>query len=246
MENKKIALWMVQIRGSFLILAVLLVTIGLAFAYHYSPEGQMFSWVHAFLLVIGVVSAHASVNLFNELSDFKTQIDMHTHRTPFSGGSGVLSMGLLSFKSVKWAAILTLLLAFVIGVYFALVSHWVIWVLAAIGAVTILFYTPLMTHLMMGEIFSGLTLGTFVVLGTYVAMVATPDIELMQLFPRDVLLLSIPPGILTALLLLINELPDLEADKNGGRFHLVICLGRKGAAFLYAGGMLVTFGLLAF
>jgi 1,4-dihydroxy-2-naphthoate octaprenyltransferase len=246
MENKKFALWMAQMRAPFLILAVLLVTIGLAFAHHYSPDGQAFNWVHAVLLVIGVVSAHASVNLFNEVSDFTTQIDMHTQQTPFSGGSGIVSSGLLPLRSVRMAAILSLLLAFGIGIYFAMVSHWIIWLLAAIGGFTILFYTPFMARFMMGEFFSGLTLGTFVVLGTYAAMVATPDMELTQLFPRDVLLLSIPPGILTSLLLLINELPDLEADKKGGRFHLVIWLGRKGGAFLYAAGMFVTFGLLVY
>jgi 1,4-dihydroxy-2-naphthoate octaprenyltransferase len=246
MENKKFALWMAQMRGPFLILAVLLVAIGLAFAHHYSPSGQAFEWGHAILLVVGVVSAHASVNLFNEFFDFKTQIDMHTNRTPFSGGSGIVSSGLLPLKSVKRAAIISLLIAIGIGIYFALVSHWIIWLLAAIGGFTIVFYTPVMARLMLGEFFSGLTLGTFVVLGTYAAMVATPDMALTQLFPRDVLLLSIPPGILTSLLLLINELPDVEADKKGGRFHLVIWLGRKKAAFLYAAGMFVTFGLMIY
>ncbi|MDD2634864.1 MAG: prenyltransferase [Bacteroidales bacterium] len=246
MKKNKLALWMAQTRSPFLILSIFLVGIGLSFAYHYLPEGQIFNWGDALLLIFGVVSAHISVNLFNELSDFKTKIDMHTQRTPFSGGSGVLSLGLLSFKSVKRAAIISLFFAFIIGVYFTFHSHWFVFLLATIGAFAIVFYTPIMTRFLLGEFFSGLTLGTFVVLGTYVAMLATPDMKLMQLFPRDVLLLSIPSGILTSLLLLINELPDLEADKGGGRYNLVVWLGRKRAAFLYAAGMLITFGLIAF
>ena len=45
------------------------------------------------LLVIGVVLAHVSVNLFNEISDYKSKIDENTVRTPFSGGSGMLQVG---------------------------------------------------------------------------------------------------------------------------------------------------------
>jgi 1,4-dihydroxy-2-naphthoate octaprenyltransferase len=43
---------------------------------------------------------------------------------------------------------------------------------------------------------------------------------------------------------LINEFPDVEADKAGGRLHLVILLGRKNAAIIYNIGILITFGIL--
>jgi 1,4-dihydroxy-2-naphthoate octaprenyltransferase len=45
------------------------------------------------LLLAGVVLAHISVNLFNEYSDYKTGIDFNTHRSPFSGGSGMIVSG---------------------------------------------------------------------------------------------------------------------------------------------------------
>jgi 1,4-dihydroxy-2-naphthoate octaprenyltransferase len=54
-------------------------------------------------------------------------------------------------------------------------------------------------------------------------------------------MVSIPPGILTALLLLLNQFPDSEADKQGGRKHLVITLGYKGAAYIYTAGVIATF-----
>lgn len=246
MEQNRIALWIAQIRAPFLILPVLLVAIGVAFAHHYSGQNENFNWIHAGLLFIGVISSHISVNLFNEFSDFKTKIDLNTQRTPFSGGSGIVSSGLLSVKAVKYAAVISLLVAMGIGIFFALHSHWVIWIFALIGGLTIIFYTPVLAKLLLGELFSGLTLGTMVVLGSYLAMVAQPDMALTSLFPKDVILLSIPPGILTSLLLLINELPDLEADQKGGRFHLVIWLGRKGGAYIYAAGMILTFGWVLF
>ncbi|MFW5944692.1 MAG: prenyltransferase [Bacteroidota bacterium] len=242
--KEKIKLWLAEVRAPFLILAVLLVAIGLAFGWKYHPPGTTFNPLYAALLVIGVVSSHISVNLFNEYSDNKTKIDHNTPRTPFSGGSGVLSSGLLSPSSVFRAAVITLIVALAIGIYFALTVHWFIFILAGLGAFSILFYTPFLAKLQLGELFSGLTLGTFVVLGSYVVMTASPEMAIANLFPRDVLLMSIPPGILTALLLLINEFPDAEADKQGGRNHLVIWLGRKRAAYVYVAGMVATFGVI--
>jgi 1,4-dihydroxy-2-naphthoate octaprenyltransferase len=182
--------------------------------------------------------------LFNEYSDNKTGIDHHTQRTPFSGGSGILSTGKLSAKSVRRMAFFTLFLSGSIGLYFGLTVHWFILLLSVIGAFSIVFYTTLLAKIKLGELFAGLTLGTFVVLGSYVVMTAQPGMAITELFPKDVLLISIPPGILTSLLLLINEFPDVEADKRGGRNHLVIWLGHKKAALVYGAGMIATFGVI--
>jgi len=97
---------------------------------------------------------------------------------------------------------------------------------------------------MLGELFSGLTLGSLVVLGSYISMNASPSIPLAHMFPAEVIWLSIPAGILTALLLFINEFPDVEADKAGGRKHLVIRLGIKGAGWVYAMGMFTSFAII--
>ena len=237
-------IWMAQVRAPFLILAVLLVMIGLALAYKLPGEQVDFSILHAVLLVIGVTAAHSSVNLFNEYSDFKTGIDFRTKRSPFSGGSGMITNGLTSAKSVKWVAISSLALAAVIGIYFTFISHWTIMILVLVGGLTILFYTEGLARIMLGELFAGLTLGSLVVVGTYIAMTATPGKELGDLLSPVVIMVSIPPGILTSLLLLINEFPDAEADKTGGRLHLVIKLGKKKAAIIYHSGILLTFGIL--
>lgn len=243
-KTEKIKFWLAEMRAPFLALAVLLVAIGLAFGWKYHPEGTTFNPLHAFLLLVGVVSSHISVNLFNEYSDNKTQIDHHTQRTPFSGGSGILSSGKLSERSVLRAAIATLVLSLIIGIYFAITVHWIIFVLAGLGAFSILFYTSFLAKILLGELFAGLALGTFVVLGSYVVMTASPEMSIGELFPLDVILMSIPPGILTALLLYLNEFPDVEADKLGGRKHLVIWLGRKKAAYVYTFGMVATFGVI--
>jgi 1,4-dihydroxy-2-naphthoate octaprenyltransferase len=147
-------------------------------------------------------------------------------------------------KKVRIAAILTFAVATVIGIYFAIISHWTIFALVGIGGLTIIFYTEGLARIMLGELFAGLTLGSLVVIGTYIAMTATPGKELSELVPTVVIIISIPPGILTSLLLLMNEFPDVEADKTGGRLHLVVKLGKKNAAIVYCIGILLTFGVI--
>lgn len=239
--------WMAQIRANFLVLAVFLVAIGLAVTWNYqsaAPANGAFNFFHAALIMTGVVLAHISVNLFNEYSDYRTKIDFNTNRTPFSGGSGMIVNGKTSPRTVLTAAILTLLFAFGTGVYFSLVAHWSIMVIAVLGGLTIVLYTPVLARFMLGELFAGLMLGTLVVIGTFIAMTASPGMSLSEIVTVRLILISIPPGILTSLLLLINEFPDVEADRNGGRKHLVIRFGKQKAAWIYAFGVFLAFGII--
>ncbi len=245
MNGNSFKIWTAQIRAPFLILAVFLVVIGLAFSVKYPQDsGTAFNWLHAVILGIGVVLSHVSVNLFNEYSDFKTKIDFNTTRTPFSGGSGMIQAGNTRPENVKTVGIITLLIAFAVGIYFAIVSHWIVLLFSVVGALSVLFYTNFLAKRILGELFAGLALGTLVVLGTYVAMTASPGMPLQGLFPKEVIWVSIPPGILTSLLLLINQFPDHEADKEGGRKHLVIRFGLKGASYIYTAGMFATFAII--
>lgn len=243
-QQNKIVVWLNQTRANFLLLAVLLVLIGIALAYKYVPANHAIRWFDLALIIFGTVVAHASVNLFNEYSDHITEIDKNTSRTPFSGGSGMMNSGLTKPAEVLAAAILTLLVSGTIGIYYGMTSHWSIFIIMLTGAFSIVFYTPLLTKLMLGELFSGLTLGTLVVLGTFIALTATPGQPLGTLLPFEVMMVSIPPGILTALLLFLNQFPDTEADRKGGRKHLIIKFGYKNASYIYAAGVIATFVII--
>jgi 1,4-dihydroxy-2-naphthoate octaprenyltransferase len=237
--------WMAQIRANFLILAAFLVIIGIAFSLKYpAHNGTSFNLLHAFMLIIGTVLSHISVNLFNEYSDFKTKIDFYTNRTPFSGGSGMITSGKTKPENVRLVGITTIFIAAAIGIYFTFISHWTILIISIIGGFSVIFYTNFLAKNVLGELFAGLSLGTLVVLGTYISMTATPGTPLKNILPTEVIWISIPPGILTSLLLLINQFMDVEADKKGGRNHIVIRFGIKRAAYIYTFGMFLTFGII--
>ena len=74
-------------RVPFLVLTLACVSVGIGTAYW---ETGHLRWLHVLIVIIGAVSAHISVNSFNEYFDFKSGLDEKTTRTPFSGGSGTL------------------------------------------------------------------------------------------------------------------------------------------------------------
>jgi 1,4-dihydroxy-2-naphthoate octaprenyltransferase len=227
------AVWFQQIRGPFLFLSVALTLIGIATA-HWHGFGNL---RHSVLLTAGVVLAHMSVNLFNEISDYKSKIDENTVRTPFSGGSGMLQSGRTKVGRATWAAYLSLLAAGAIGFYFCLVSGWMILFFMVCGALAVRFYTSYLAKWLLGEWVSGLTLGSFVVIGSHYA--------LTRFMTTDIIYIALVPGILTALLLFLNEFPDAEADRKGGRRHLVIFFGTRKSARIYAGAVSLLFALIA-
>jgi len=219
----KIKIWLLETRPQFLLLSVVLVLLGTAIARH---EG-CFDLLKFVLTLIGLLLAHASVNVLNDYFDYKSGIDLETTRTPFSGGSGVLPNGLLKPKSVYIYGVGCLTAAFGIGIYLTYISGWQLLPLILLGGPVIYFYTSHLTKWLAGEFWAGLGLGMLPVLGTYFVQTGH--------YSAEAVVASLAPGFLTANLLLLNEFPDIEADKKGGRYNLVIALGPRNAGRLYAG-----------
>ncbi len=229
-----LAIWILQTRAPFLLLSAVLVFLGAALA----RRSVSLSITDITIVLAGVILAHISVNLFNELSDYKTKIDENTVKTPFSGGSGMMQAGFTAPVHVEYAAWMSMFLAGAAGIYFCVTSTWWILLYMAAGAAAIRFYTTHLAKWLMGEWAAGFTLGFLVVLGVFHALTGHITLEAAYI--------AIPPGILTSLLLLLNELPDIRADKKGGRNHLIIRLGHVKGVRLYGILMFILFGLIGF
>jgi len=225
----KLKIWLLETRPQFLLLSVTLVLLGTAIARHHG----CFDLLKFVLTLIGLLLAHASVNVLNDYFDYKSGIDLETTRTPFSGGSGVLPKGLLKPKGVYMYGVGCLMVALVIGIYLTFVSGWQLLPLILLGGPVIYFYTSHLTKWLAGEFWAGLGLGMLPVLGTYFVQTGS--------YSAEAVVASLAPGFLTANLLLLNEFPDVEADKKGGRYNLVIALGPKKAGRLYAGLIALTY-----
>jgi 1,4-dihydroxy-2-naphthoate octaprenyltransferase len=216
------------IRAPFLLLPVTLVAAGAAAAAY---DDQIVA-VNSVLALVGLIALHASVNALNESSDMRTGIDQHTVRTPFSGGSGTLPSGALSTRAATVTGLVGAGIGLSIGLWFLPRIGWPLVPVMAVGAFSVLAYTDFLARLGVGEIFAGLGLGALPVIGTAL-------VQRGQVGPAAWMAAG-PAFFMTFNLLLLNEFPDEVADRAGGRRNLVLLLGRRGAALLYALAAIAT------
>jgi 1,4-dihydroxy-2-naphthoate octaprenyltransferase len=223
-------------RAPFLLLPIVLVAAGGAAS---AVDGG-FSWLHAVVCLVGLVAAHAGVNAINEASDTQTGIDLHTERTPFSGGSGTLPSGQLTIRIAYTWGLGATALGLGCGLFLSARVGWHLLPVLLVGAFCVLAYTHLLARTGLGEVFAGLGLGALPVIGTSLAQDGTMG-------PATIAA-SIPAFLMTFNLLLLNEFPDEEADRAGGRRNLVLIFGRRAAARIYVAaalGVPVSLGVAA-
>ena len=218
----KLKIWFIETRPHFLILSVVLAFLGTSIAWY---DGY-FNLGYALLAFIGLLLAHISVNTLNDYFDYRSGVDLATKRTPFSGGSGILPTGLLKPGQVFWLGMTSFLLAIPIGVYFMIVSGWLLLPLLLIAAVCIFLYSPLILKLVWPEWAAGAGLGFLPVLGIYFVQTSA--------YTWPAVVAAIPSGILVHNLLFLNEFPDTEADRKADRKTLPITIGKAKASIVYS------------
>ncbi|WP_372971371.1 prenyltransferase [Marinobacter sp.] len=222
-------------RPNFLLLAPLCAGLGVALAWQ---QGQPPALLDTILVLTGAVLAHAAVNLLNEYEDFASGLDLITRRTPFSGGSGALPESPSAATRVLIAAFGALALVIAIGVYFLALRGVPMLVLGAAGVALVLTYTRWITRSpLICLLAPGLGFGPVMILGSLEALGARLD--------SAALTVSLISLLLVSELLLINQIPDADADRKVGRRHLVITLGEPTAARLVGFLLLASYGVLA-
>ena len=212
-----------SIRPSFLILSPICVFLGTSTAI----ASQITIDTSILLLVItGALCAHISVNTLNEYADFKSGLDLVTVKTPFSGGSGALPREPAMANTVLSAGLVTLFTTAAIGIYFVKQHGMLVLPIGIIGLVTILTYTKWINRWpLLCLIAPGLGFGLLMVTGTH--LVLSSQISLTSW------LAALVPFFLVSNLLLLNQYPDIQADKSVGRNHLAIAYGTRISSYVY-------------
>jgi 1,4-dihydroxy-2-naphthoate octaprenyltransferase len=212
------------IRPPFLLLTPVCVLLGLAAAY--SADIPL-DWTAAALAMVGAVAAHMSVNALNEYEDFQSGLDLRTERTPFSGGSGTLVAHPALAESARMIGLGTLLLTAVCGVTLLLRVGLGLLPFGVVGLALVYFYTGrINANRWLCLIAPGLGFGPLMVGGTYYAVTGTLSLS--------VVLVSLVPFFLVSNLLLLNQFPDVDADRSVGRDNLPIAYGLRRSLIVYA------------
>jgi 1,4-dihydroxy-2-naphthoate octaprenyltransferase len=196
-----------------------------------------FNWWLALLTLIGGACIHLGLNVANDVFDTASGADAaNMNPTQFSGGSRVVHYGLLSLRQIALLSLGFYAAGIGIGIALAAIRGWdLLWVGVA-GALISVFYTapPLrLVHRGVGELAVFLGFGPIMALGAYFVQARQYDLE--------PLLASIPVGILIALVLYVNEVPDRPADAKAGKRTLPVRLSKDAVVNGYVAAVALAF-----
>ncbi|MFQ5950883.1 MAG: 1,4-dihydroxy-2-naphthoate octaprenyltransferase [Candidatus Geothermarchaeales archaeon] len=193
------------------------------------------------LTLLGASLAHLGVNTANDFFDYRQGADMvNVTPTPYSGGSRVIQYGLASPGQMLGTSVTSVTLAVIVGLYLAFTRGFAeILLLTALGTFIIVFYTASPIRLVyrgLGELAVGFAFGPLIVTGTYFVQA--------QAFSLQAVLASLPVGILVAMILYVNEIPDIRWDRKAGKKTLPVRLEREDILKGYTWSLVVTYGVV--
>jgi 1,4-dihydroxy-2-naphthoate octaprenyltransferase len=188
-------------------------------------DGPLVAWQVA-LVLVGALGAHISVNALNEYYDFRSGLDFHTIRTPFSGGSGTLPTSPGSAGGALVTGAVAASVTAGVGIYLVILRGPGLLPLGILGLGIIASYTPWLTRSpLLCLIAPGTGFGLLMVMGT--------DFALTGSYSWTAFTASLVPFFLVNNLLLLNQFPDVAADRRVGRRHLPIVAGLRVAGMVY-------------
>jgi 1,4-dihydroxy-2-naphthoate octaprenyltransferase len=221
-------------RPQFLILTPVCVFLGLSTSLAAQSQINIFI---AFLVLIGALCAHVSVNTLNEYLDFKSGLDLETERTPFSGGSGALPDNPGMAGATLVVGLVSLIVTVVIGFYLVLTRGSQIIPFGIVGVLLIITYTQWLNRSpFLCLIAPGLGFGILMVVGTHVVLTGG--------YSQLAWLVSLVPFFLFNNLLLLNQYPDMKADSSVGRNTFPIAFGINNSNAVYAIFTMATCSLI--
>lgn len=216
-------------RPGFLVASVLPVLVGTTWG---AQSGAGLDGLALCLALGAAVLMAAAANVWNDVCDDACGTDrLNTeHIYPFSGGSRFIQNGVLSANQMGRLAAALALAAALLGAILIWRHGWPVLGFGLAGLALGVFYSWPPVQLAgrgLGELAVGLAYGVLPVCGA--AWLQS------SLWDKDALWLSIPVSAWIAAVLLINEVPDREADAAVGKRTLPVRVGRVSTAGLYAG-----------
>ncbi len=232
---------MVATRPGFLTASAVPVLIGLAVA---GMQGGI-NWLTAIATLVGAIIAHAGSNVLNDYYDAQAGCDqINDDRVfPFTGGSRVIQNGVLSMESARQFGWALMGAAMVIGLALTAASGPELLMLGIAGLFIGWAYSAPPIRLSgrgFGELGVAVGFGILIPVGT--VFVQTGMISLTALAA------GLPFALLIALVLYVNQFPDLKSDAATGKRNWVVRLGatraRAGYLLLAGGAYVALFAVI--
>ena len=220
--------WVIASRPKTMTAAIATVLLGSALAYY---EGA-FDIITFFVILIAACLIQIGTNLTNDLFDYIKGADNSNRLGP----KRAMQAGLILEPEMKRAIFIVFSLSICFGFYLALLGGWII---VGIGLLSILFailYTggpyPL-AYNGLGDIFVFIFFGLIAVSGTYYLYT--------DYFSINSFILGSSVGCLATAILVVNNLRDVDNDKEYGKNTLAVYFGKKFTQFEYLLLMIIVY-----
>ncbi len=217
-----ISKWLISTRAAVLIMTF----ISAAIAGLLALRAGEFDGLRWLMLVVGLLFAHATNNLLNDLTDFSRGVDTgNYYRTQY--GPQPLEQGLWSRKTHLLYAAVTGLIALAAGVYLVAVNGWLAFGLLLAGAVFVLFYTYPLKYIGLGEIAVLIVWGPLMIGGGYFVITGRWD--------WYVALASLAYALGPTTVIFGKHIDKLTQDKEKGIRTLPVILGETASRYAVLG-----------
>lgn len=230
LSNNKFKIWVEAARPKTLAAAFTPVMIGAGIAWNdqaFSINNTAIAFICAFLIQIGT-------NFANDYFDFMKGADTDER----IGFTRATASGLVSPKAMLNATILSMLLAFLFGLYLVWVGGWIVLLIGLLSLLFGVLYTggpfPL-GYNGLGDIFVFIFFGIVAVMGTYY-------INALE-WSEASFWASLAVGALCTNILVINNLRDVEQDAKSGKRTLGVLLGDTALKWEYTIMLILAYAI---
>lgn len=212
MTTKNLSIWIEAARPKTLAAALVPVLVGASLAWN----DQLLRWDTSLVALFCAFAIQIGTNFANDYFDFKKGADTESR----IGFTRATSAGLIDPESMLRATVVTMLIAFFAGLYLVWVGGWAILLIGLMSLLFGILYTggpfPL-GYNGLGDIFVFVFFGFVAVMGTYyVNALEWSELSFWA---------SIPVGALCVNILVVNNLRDIEQDRESGKRTLGVLFG---------------------
>jgi len=228
-----------------------------AFRFHFTSAsfmpgilGGMIAWTvdgkflpgYFLLVMLGLILNHMALNMTDDYYDFRHLVDVFATdgKNPYTGGSGLLSSGVIQPQRMRRVFVTFYLVAIGIGVFLGVMRGPFILLLLAIGFFCAYFYTapPIrFGYRGVGELAQLLCFGPGIGIGAYFVQA--------QRISWEAFWGTLPFGIMLFSMITINEIPDYFEDRRGGKLNLVARFGRETGVWLFIAGLVSAYAAIS-
>ncbi len=211
-----ISRWLIATRAAVLIMTF----ISAAIAGIFAIRAEKFNFGLWVLLVFGLVFAHATNNLINDLTDHARGVDKDNYfRTQY--GPQPIEQGLVTRRQLLTYTAITGAIALAAGLYLVILRGPLAWLLLGLGIFFVLFYTWPLKYIGMGEIAVIIVWGPLMVGGGYFVITGSWD--------WNVVLASLPYALGTTMVIFGKHIDKLKSDREKKIYTLPVLMGEKAA-----------------